>query len=100
MEIWYVVAISALTGAALAAVLALVGFRRGLWVMAGLGLLLMAGLVLAGRAAGGWEGIGYIAAAVAMVLPAAGGIGVVALAAWWHDRRRVRRAGRRKDDDA
>ena len=98
MDFWQVVAISAVSGAALAAVLASIGLRRTLWVAAGLVLLAMVGLIIGGNAAGGWEGLGYIAVAIGMALPAAGGIAVIAVLAWMYDRRRAPTVAAPSDD--
>lgn len=90
MSIWSVMAMALAAGAALAGILALAGLRGALWALAGLGAVTVAGLLVAARAATGWDGLGYTILAIGMALPATAGVVLVALAAWWHDRRRAR----------
>ena len=95
-----VIAAGFLVGAAmLAALLLAAGWRRGPEVLALLALGLAVALMIAGRQASGWEGLGYGIAAIFMAGPVV--LGACGVAVWrsLRDRRRTAaRSGNRGED--
>ncbi|MCB1406116.1 MAG: hypothetical protein KDK01_07585 [Rhodobacteraceae bacterium] len=87
MEILIVVIGATAIGVVIGGILARVFAPRVPMILA-LGLLVLAAiLLLMGRQAQGWDGIGYAIGALFVATPVAAGCGLVGLVAWYFPRR-------------